>query len=209
MKLCNFMRFLNQSQTEGWKLTHFLVLVLFSLLPPSFSSSFGFGVLVTLIGLGSNKFKNNFFFSFGFAVVLLLWSWSSFKDVTQMDVTSNEGNLEVNDGDRKRPLIKPTKYHYYPHNQHLYLLPECATQQVSLQYFFLFFKRKMANILRKIIIARWVWFEPQRLMCYMLEKNRIKLKKHLKVDLREIRKSSLLRNLESFNILSDIYPTNT
>ena len=67
----------------------------------------------------------------------------------------------------------------------------------------------MANILRKIIIARWVWFEPQRLMCYMLEKNRIKLKKHLKVDLREIRKSSLLRNLESFNILSDIYPTNT
>lgn len=25
---------------------------------------------------------------------------------------------------------KPTKYHYYPHNQHLYLLPECATQQV-------------------------------------------------------------------------------
>jgi len=25
---------------------------------------------------------------------------------------------------------KPTKYHYYPYNQHLYLLPECATQQV-------------------------------------------------------------------------------
>ncbi|XP_049792100.1 uncharacterized protein LOC126199309 [Schistocerca nitens] len=25
---------------------------------------------------------------------------------------------------------KPTKYHYYPHNQHVYLLPECATQQV-------------------------------------------------------------------------------
>lgn len=25
---------------------------------------------------------------------------------------------------------KPTKYHYYPHNQHIYLLPECATQQV-------------------------------------------------------------------------------
>ncbi|KAG4067414.1 hypothetical protein HA402_009651 [Bradysia odoriphaga] len=25
---------------------------------------------------------------------------------------------------------KPTKYHYYPHNQHIYLLPECAIQQV-------------------------------------------------------------------------------
>ncbi len=23
-----------------------------------------------------------------------------------------------------------TLYHYYPHNQHLYLLPECASQQV-------------------------------------------------------------------------------
>jgi len=28
-------------------------------------------------------------------------------------------------------LVKPTKYHYYPHNQHIYLLPECAIQQVS------------------------------------------------------------------------------
>ncbi|XP_022908039.1 uncharacterized protein [Onthophagus taurus] len=27
-------------------------------------------------------------------------------------------------------LIKPTKYHYFPHNQHIYLLPECAIQQV-------------------------------------------------------------------------------
>ncbi|XP_074111479.1 doublesex cognate 73A [Cotesia typhae] len=27
-------------------------------------------------------------------------------------------------------LAKPTKYHYYPHNQHMYLLPECAVQQV-------------------------------------------------------------------------------
>ncbi|XP_026682236.1 uncharacterized protein LOC103513157 [Diaphorina citri] len=26
--------------------------------------------------------------------------------------------------------VKPTKYHYYPHNQHIYLLPECAVQQV-------------------------------------------------------------------------------
>lgn len=48
-------------------------------------------------------------------------------------MTSKEGNLEADDGtseSKKRPLIKPTKYHYYPHNQHLYLLPECATQQV-------------------------------------------------------------------------------
>ncbi|XP_073840451.1 doublesex cognate 73A [Musca autumnalis] len=32
----------------------------------------------------------------------------------------------------KKPLngAKPTKYHYYPHNQHIYLLPECAIQQV-------------------------------------------------------------------------------
>ncbi|KAM7358920.1 doublesex cognate 73A [Cochliomyia hominivorax] len=32
----------------------------------------------------------------------------------------------------KKPLTgaKPTKYHYYPHNQHIYLLPECAIQQV-------------------------------------------------------------------------------
>lgn len=27
-------------------------------------------------------------------------------------------------------LTKPTRYHYYPHNQHIYLLPECAIQQV-------------------------------------------------------------------------------
>ncbi|XP_017484289.1 PREDICTED: uncharacterized protein LOC108372967 isoform X2 [Rhagoletis zephyria] len=32
----------------------------------------------------------------------------------------------------KKPsaTAKPTKYHYYPHNQHIYLLPECAIQQV-------------------------------------------------------------------------------
>lgn len=28
-------------------------------------------------------------------------------------------------------IAKPTKYHYYPHNQHMYLLPECAVQQVG------------------------------------------------------------------------------
>lgn len=31
---------------------------------------------------------------------------------------------------QKTATAKPTKYHYYPHNQHIYLLPECAIQQV-------------------------------------------------------------------------------
>lgn len=29
-----------------------------------------------------------------------------------------------------QPSVQPTKYHYYPHNQHPYFLPECAIQQV-------------------------------------------------------------------------------
>jgi hypothetical protein len=29
---------------------------------------------------------------------------------------------------------QPTRYHYYPHNQHVYLLPECAIQQVIHHY---------------------------------------------------------------------------
>ncbi|XP_037939478.1 putative uncharacterized protein DDB_G0277255 [Teleopsis dalmanni] len=37
----------------------------------------------------------------------------------------------VNNKDKKpSATAKPTKYHYYPHNQHIYLLPECAIQQV-------------------------------------------------------------------------------
>lgn len=32
------------------------------------------------------------------------------------------------------PSVKPTKYHFYPHNQHIYLLPECAIQQVIIIY---------------------------------------------------------------------------
>lgn len=55
-------------------------------------------------------------------------------DLADMEVmTSKEGNLALEEGtrERKKPVAKPTKYHYYPHNQHLYLLPECATQQVS------------------------------------------------------------------------------
>lgn len=29
-----------------------------------------------------------------------------------------------------QPSVQPTKYHYYPHNQQPYFLPECAIQQV-------------------------------------------------------------------------------
>ncbi|XP_017101360.2 uncharacterized protein dsx-c73A [Drosophila bipectinata] len=35
-----------------------------------------------------------------------------------------------NKDNKKTATAKPTKYHYYPHNQHIYLLPECAIQQV-------------------------------------------------------------------------------
>ncbi|XP_017128225.1 uncharacterized protein LOC108146680 [Drosophila elegans] len=36
----------------------------------------------------------------------------------------------ANKDNKKTATAKPTKYHYYPHNQHIYLLPECAIQQV-------------------------------------------------------------------------------
>ncbi|XP_064543971.1 uncharacterized protein dsx-c73A [Drosophila montana] len=38
----------------------------------------------------------------------------------------NNNNKDI----KKTATAKPTKYHYYPHNQHIYLLPECAIQQV-------------------------------------------------------------------------------
>ncbi|EDV95780.1 uncharacterized protein LOC6558391 [Drosophila grimshawi] len=38
--------------------------------------------------------------------------------------------LNNNKDNKKTATAKPTKYHYYPHNQHIYLLPECAIQQV-------------------------------------------------------------------------------
>ncbi|XP_063383130.1 dystroglycan 1 [Cydia fagiglandana] len=51
-----------------------------------------------------------------------------------------QNNVKINDQTKKETvplpagstnvLAKPTKYHYYPHNQHIYLLPECAIQQV-------------------------------------------------------------------------------
>ncbi|CAO1333139.1 unnamed protein product [Diamesa hyperborea] len=40
-------------------------------------------------------------------------------------LNSNVGNTNTNSS-----KVKPTKYHYYPHNQHPYFLPECAIQQV-------------------------------------------------------------------------------
>jgi len=43
---------------------------------------------------------------------------------------SVEDELETNKSAAPNQGIKPTKYHHYPHNQHIYLLPECAVQQV-------------------------------------------------------------------------------
>ncbi|SPP87099.1 uncharacterized protein LOC117589251 [Drosophila guanche] len=40
------------------------------------------------------------------------------------------GSATNNKDNKKTATAKPTKYHYYPHNQHIYLLPECAIQQV-------------------------------------------------------------------------------
>ncbi|XP_022231048.2 ras guanine nucleotide exchange factor glfB isoform X1 [Drosophila obscura] len=40
------------------------------------------------------------------------------------------GSAANNKDNKKTATAKPTKYHYYPHNQHIYLLPECAIQQV-------------------------------------------------------------------------------
>ncbi|XP_014251315.1 uncharacterized protein LOC106667713 [Cimex lectularius] len=44
-----------------------------------------------------------------------------------------KGNTDAEEATLRLPgtaSSKPTKYHYYPHNQHIYLLPECAVQQV-------------------------------------------------------------------------------
>ncbi|XP_011647500.1 mucin-5AC [Pogonomyrmex barbatus] len=43
--------------------------------------------------------------------------------------TTSETGVRLPEG-ASAALAKPTKYHYYPHNQHIYLLPECAVQQV-------------------------------------------------------------------------------
>jgi len=52
-----------------------------------------------------------------------------------LTLASAVAHTAASDSSQRLPLngdSKPTKYHYYPHNQHLYLLPECATQQVSI-----------------------------------------------------------------------------
>lgn len=47
-------------------------------------------------------------------------------------VLQTPGTLSLPGGESATGVLtKPTKYHYYPHNQHIYLLPECAVQQVT------------------------------------------------------------------------------
>ncbi|XP_034480585.1 uncharacterized protein LOC117786435 [Drosophila innubila] len=48
------------------------------------------------------------------------------EEYYQQKLNSNNNNKD----NKKTATAKPTKYHYYPHNQHIYLLPECAIQQV-------------------------------------------------------------------------------
>ncbi|XP_017861200.1 PREDICTED: uncharacterized protein LOC108612735 [Drosophila arizonae] len=50
------------------------------------------------------------------------------EEYYQQKLNSNSNNN--NKDNKKTATAKPTKYHYYPHNQHIYLLPECAIQQV-------------------------------------------------------------------------------
>ncbi|XP_027838341.1 uncharacterized protein LOC114120585 isoform X1 [Aphis gossypii] len=56
------------------------------------------------------------------------------SDYSTIDSTdrpeSTEEEQETNKSATPNQGLKPTKYHYYPHNQHIYLLPECAVQQV-------------------------------------------------------------------------------
>ncbi|XP_077298972.1 doublesex cognate 73A [Arctopsyche grandis] len=58
----------------------------------------------------------------------------------ELDLKPQTHHVKINEQTKKETvplpagstsvLAKPTKYHYYPHNQHIYLLPECAIQQV-------------------------------------------------------------------------------
>ncbi|KAJ3640155.1 hypothetical protein Zmor_003471 [Zophobas morio] len=53
------------------------------------------------------------------------------REKPQVKIASNiSQNLLPLPAGASAALVKPTKYHYYPHNQHIYLLPECAIQQV-------------------------------------------------------------------------------
>ena len=50
-----------------------------------------------------------------------------------------------------QPPTPPTKYHYYPHNQHPYFLPECAVQQVRNIYYFHLIRISDGNFLYLLI----------------------------------------------------------
>ncbi|KAL7046173.1 hypothetical protein ACKWTF_002501 [Chironomus riparius] len=55
------------------------------------------------------------------------------KATVKPNVQSTVSNINlgsVNSSLKIKPITPPTKYHYYPHNQHPYILPECAVQQV-------------------------------------------------------------------------------
>ncbi|XP_035777992.1 serine-rich adhesin for platelets-like [Anopheles albimanus] len=44
--------------------------------------------------------------------------------------TENGTSAGLAGNNKDKTGLAPTKYHYYPHNQHIYFLPECAIQQV-------------------------------------------------------------------------------
>lgn len=79
-----------------------------------------------------------FFFHFFFYVLKNFGFKFNFHRIQKFDAMSNENaclSIDSQTGVRlpegaSAALAKPTKYHYYPHNQHIYLLPECAVQQV-------------------------------------------------------------------------------
>lgn len=52
------------------------------------------------------------------------------KPNTKPIVTNSNFDVVNNVASKAKPSVQPTKYHYYPHNQQPYFLPECAIQQV-------------------------------------------------------------------------------
>ena len=75
-----------------------------------------------------------FFLSLSLSLFYLIvgtthWTRQAVK--SDLETTGKQGDLAASD---KQETNEPTKYHFYPHNQHLYLLPECATQQVNIPF---------------------------------------------------------------------------
>nr|XP_023016623.1 uncharacterized protein LOC111505944 [Leptinotarsa decemlineata] len=60
----------------------------------------------------------------------VLDKWATSLSLPWSPTRLSEPNLLPLPAGASAALVKPTKYHYYPHNQHIYLLPECAIQQV-------------------------------------------------------------------------------